>query len=455
MKKNLSVRLLFGAALVASLASCRSEDFLNSHEEAPPSKFRVFTAQKDETINYGKGFKTLLEHYDDIHKVQHTAEAVRNALKNSLETTGEYVEMNIRSQDFKTKTNERYTLFPLIKNQQVDGIIIAVLKENETQVEFLKMYPEAENYSEMLKLFREVYLKNTLPQRLAAKANGSCSSDGTPCDTGEVIITMPGAGGGYTGGTWNGDTLPAGGCLPYDNCLNPEGGGSSGSGETTPTNNNAPENPCEKTKNLMQKQEVKDVVNDLRNHLNSGTGGEKGWRLNKSGPPTQTTENGAHSVNFGDPSTMNGGYHNHTGTGVNMFSSTDISTLIEIVRYQNIGNAGNGYMGIVAPNDIHYIMYFNGSHSDLPIDSYNERDLEDWNTAQAYWKDNLRVFERTTYSTNDGKSLNSKGLEKIFFKTLKEMGLENKITLQKVDGNNVFTINLQSNGIPNELPCLY
>ncbi|CEJ71167.1 hypothetical protein BN1195_03511 [Chryseobacterium oranimense G311] len=231
MKKNLSVRLLFGAALVASLASCRSEDFLNSHEEAPPSKFRVFTAQKDETINYGKGFKTLLEHYDDIHKVQHTAQAVRNALKKSLETTGEYVEMNIRSQDFTTKTNEKFTLFPLIKNQQVDGIIIAVLKENETQVEFLKMYPEAENYSEMLKLFREAYLKNTLPQRLAAKANGSCSSDGTPCDTGEVIITMPGSGGGYTGGTWNGDTLPAGGCLPYDNCLNPEGGGGEGGGQ--------------------------------------------------------------------------------------------------------------------------------------------------------------------------------------------------------------------------------
>ncbi|UWX60622.1 hypothetical protein N0B40_19820 [Chryseobacterium oranimense] len=231
MKKNLSVRLLFGAALVASLVSCRSEDFLNSHEEAPPSKFRVFTAKDKEAINYGRGFKTLLEHYDDIHKVQHTAQAVRNALKNSLETTDEYVEMSIRSQDFTTKTNEKFTLFPLIKNQQVNGIIIAVLKNNETQVEFLKMYPEAENYSEMLKLFREAYLKNTLPQRLTAKANGDCSSDGTPCDTGEVIITMPGAGGGYTGGTWNGDTLPTGGCLPYENCLNHEGGGGEGGGQ--------------------------------------------------------------------------------------------------------------------------------------------------------------------------------------------------------------------------------
>ncbi|WP_291876207.1 hypothetical protein [Chryseobacterium sp.] len=61
MKKNLSIRLLLNAAVFLSLICCRSEDLLNSSEEQQPSKFRVFTAQGEETVNYAKGFKTLLE----------------------------------------------------------------------------------------------------------------------------------------------------------------------------------------------------------------------------------------------------------------------------------------------------------------------------------------------------------------------------------------------------------
>jgi len=401
MKKNLSVRLLFGAALVASLASCRSEDFLNSHEEAPPSKFRVFTAQKDETINYGKGFKTLLEHYDDIHKVQHTAQAVRNALKNSLETTGEYVEMNIRSQDFTTKTNEKFTLFPLIKNQQVDGIIIAVLKENETQVEFLKMYPEAENYSEMLKLFREAYLKNTLPQRLAAKANGSCSSDGTPCDTGEVIITMPGSGGGYTGGTWNGDTLPAGGCLPYDNCLNPEGGGGSGGGETNPTNNSAPVNPCDKLKTQNLSADYKAKIEELDKPSVFSLKKETGFLESKSGVFTQLQPAASTSSSDGMtvPVTSNtkGYIHTHLNdydTGkfndeglplinqpIRMFSPADVNTLMIMAGFVTDGDYSQLY-GTMVSSYGNYTIMFTGTASDIKT-GY---DTEQWRTYYSDYK---------------------------------------------------------------------
>lgn len=445
MKKNLSVRLLFGAALVASLVSCRSEDFLNSHEEAPPSKFRVFTAQKDETINYGKGFKTLLEHYDDIHKVQHTAQAVRNALKNSLKTTGEYVEMNIRSQDFTTKTNEKFTLFPLIKNQQVDGIIIAVLKENETQVEFLKMYPEAENYSEMLKLFREAYLKNTLPQRLAAKANGSCSSDGTPCDTGEVIITMPGAGGGYTGGTWNGDTLPAGGCLPYDNCLNPEGGGGSGGGETTPTNNNAPENPCEKTKGIVNNLKSKPAVDDLK--TKSTQGGESGYKFKADGTPSNLIIGDAHSVDLGDKTGYQGGYHNHTPTGIPMLSPPDIDQLLGFARAQptsDPANVNNAYLGMVAPNGMHYVIWFNGTYQDA-LTNFSQEQLDEYID---------RYQTRYGVYKPDSGSMSNEAIEKFFLKTLKDMGLDGKVNLQRIENDGTIkTVTKNNDGTTTAVPC--
>ncbi len=445
MKKNLSVRLLFGAALVASLVSCRSEDFLNSHEEAPPSKFRVFTAQKDETVNYGKGFKTLLEHYDDIHKVQHTAQAVRNALKNSLKTTGEYVEMNIRSQDFTTKTNEKFTLFPLIKNQQVDGIIIAVLKENETQVEFLKMYPEAENYSEMLKLFREAYLKNTLPQRLAAKANGSCSSDGTPCDTGEVIITMPGAGGGYTGGTWNGDTLPVGGCLPYDNCLNPEGGGGSGGGETTPTNNNPPENPCEKTKSIVDNLKSKPAIDDMKSQsglpASDPNSGEIGYKFKEDGTPSPKIVGGKHNVNFGDKTGYAGGYHNHTTEGIPMLSPPDIEQLLQFALAQgNYGNPSDAFMGMVAPNGMYYVATFSGSYNDALI-SFSQQDLNNFTDNMAIRKS---IYNPST----------AEGFEKLFFSILNDMSLNGKINLQRIENDGTIkTVTKNNDGTTTAVPC--
>ncbi|SHE49229.1 hypothetical protein [Chryseobacterium sp. OV279] len=457
MTKKLTISVVLAFLVAISLHSCRSEDLLNTSEEQQPSKFRVFTAQEKETINYAKGFKTLLERYDEINNVQHTAKALKKALKNSSEMADEYVELNIRSQDFTTKTNEKFTLFPLIKNGKVDGIIIAILKENDTQVEFLKMYPEVENYDKMLGLFKEAFLKNTLQQRIAAKGNGNCSSDGSPCDTGEVVITMPGTGGGIPGGIWNGGP-PPGGCQPYDNCLNPDGGGGSGGGEGNGPENGptTPANPCEQTKGMLQDQKVQNIVNDLKGHMNSGAGGEKGWRLNKIGAPTQTTQNSKHSVNFGNPSTMNGGYHNHTGTKIDIFSATDISALIDIARYQNIGDAENGFMGLVAPNGIHYVIHFNGSHSELPVTGSLDNNIDEWNYFQI--REQWDILDNDTSGTycNVGENkLNSKGLEKIFFSTLKRMGLENKVVLQKINENNsVSTINLNSNGATDAVPCI-
>jgi len=64
-----------------------------------------------------------LEHYDEINNVQHTAKALRKAFKNSSEMADEYVEPNIHSQDFTTRANEKFMLFPLIKSRKVDGIL--------------------------------------------------------------------------------------------------------------------------------------------------------------------------------------------------------------------------------------------------------------------------------------------------------------------------------------------
>ncbi|KFF19267.1 hypothetical protein [Chryseobacterium sp. JM1] len=455
MKKNLSIRLFLNAAVVACLISCRSEDLLNSSEEQPPSKFRVFTAQEKETVNYAKGFKTLLERYDEINNVQHTAKALKKAFKNSSEMADEYVELNIRSQDFVTKTNEKFTLFPLMRNRKVDGIIIAMLKENDTQVEFLKMDTEAENYNTMLDMFKEAYLKNTLQQRIAAKANGNCSSDGSPCDTGEVVITMPGTGGTLPGGIWNGGP-PPGGCQPYDNCLNPEGPGGTGGGEGNGPGDgpNTAANPCEQTKKVITNATSKPAIDDLK--TKSTQGGEDGYKIKADGTPSNVIHGSAHSVKFGDKTGYAGGYHNHTPTGIPMLSPPDVDQLLGFARAQptSSDNTGDAFMGMVAPNGMHYVIWFNGTYQDA-LTNFSQEDLNAY--TKWYQRQEAELSDKeisgTAYIDGNGQ-INSAGVEKLFFNTLKKMGLEGKVILKRVESDGtISSINLNSNNQPIASPC--
>lgn len=443
MKKKLSIRLLFNAAVVLSLISCRSEDLLNSSEELPPTKFRVFTAQGKETINYAKGFKTLLEHYDEINNVQHTAKALRKALKNSSEMANEYVELNIHSQDFTTKGNEKFTLFPLIKNGKVDGIIIARLKENDTQVEFLKMYTEAENYSIILKMFKEAYLKNTLPQRIAAKGNGNCSSDGSPCDTGEVIITMPGAGGGYTGGVWNGDNLPPGGCKSYENCLNPEGPGGTGGGEGNgPTPNGPQLSPCEKIKDQTIDPAFKEKIKELDKNSVLSQKKESGFSESKSGgftklQPSASTEH-SDGMTIHVTSDTKGYIHTHLNdylTGdtndeglpiikepIRMFSPADVETLMTMAGFIKDGNYSEIY-GTMVSSYGNYTIKFTGTASDIKTGFGTEewktkyveyrKENGDWSFEKLFLnflKDKMNVQGVELYKIKDNGTVQNKSL---------------------------------------------
>ncbi|AZA77814.1 hypothetical protein EG347_09935 [Chryseobacterium sp. G0186] len=437
MKKNLIFRLLLLGMLSISLNSCRTDEMISSTEQTQKEKIAFFArfeqekslSKNAESNNYALPFGNSMLAYFDKYPDK----------KIELESKYGTVDLRVSSQDIggDEGDNRKLLFFPMLKGGKVTAVIAGVINAER---DYLYFDVHQNTHSDVF------YLINKFQEYYDTKAVSRNSNN--PIDVGEVIIrvikpvklTM------YDG--WAGNGGPGNGGHDMDGGPGDYGGGGTG------TPNQPATNPCEQTKKMIQDSKVQDIVKDLKDHLNSGTGGEKGWRDNKTGNPTPTTQNSAHSVNFGDPSTMNGGYHNHTGTGVNIFSSTDISTLIEIARYQSLGNAGNGYMGLVAPGGIHYVIQFNGNHSGMPVNPFTAIERDGWNTAQAYWKDNLRIFQKAIYATADGKSLNSKGLEKIFFDTLKEMNLENKIILLKVDANGkVSTINLQSNGVPIEVPC--
>ena len=199
----------------------------------------------------------------------------------------------------------------------------------------------------------------------------------------------------------------------------------------------------------------KETVNDLKEHITSGAGGERGWKFNKTGLPTATTENSDHRVNFGDPSLIDGGYHNHTTFGAKTFSATDIKTLINIARYNGVGDPSNAFMGVIIPGGMHYVIRFDGSQGDLPplivfpngeIDSFSKKQINDWNKEQ--WRDYQDLILKPNMTMNEK-------IEKIFFDTITKMGLGNKMILQKIDdaNNKVYTIHKNPNGTTTSVPC--
>ncbi|MDQ0780206.1 hypothetical protein [Chryseobacterium sp. W4I1] len=447
MRKNFIFRFLPLIAMAVSLQSCRTnEDYLSGNEKPSYSnKFQVFSVANKESVNYAQGFRTLLENYDQINGTGYSRAALLK--KGSFnKNESEYVEFNLHSQEMLLDDGERWVIYPIIKSNQVDGLMAGILRNEETEVEFRKLDSGHAYYDEVYKIFSIAYTKNKLKHGLNSK-NGCGFEEDDACGIPDIIISPPPKPRPTGGG-------PKGGCTGYNNCFDPSVGSGGGGGSNTPTPE-APQNPCEKTKALLENQEVNDVVADLKNHMASGIGGEKGWKLNKNGPPTQTTENGPHSVVIGDPSLLNGAYHNHTGTKVDIFSATDVDTLLEIARYQNIGNTGNAFSGMVAPNGIHYVIHFNGRHSDLPASgAFSEVDLEVLKISQ--YRNQIKLLSDTSgiYCNSQTGKLNSKGLEKLFMNTLKAMGLENKIILQRIDDDGIKTIKQNIDGTLNPVPCI-
>ncbi|MDM1554156.1 MULTISPECIES: hypothetical protein [Chryseobacterium] len=159
-------------------------------------------------------------------------------------------------------------MFPLIRNHQVLGIIIAVLKNEDTYVEYLKMSPEAENYDTILELFRAQYIKSTLQNKnnTSKGSGGPCGFEGAPpCDIDTIIIIVPGGGSGGGGLPPGGGGGPSGGCGPYEDCIHKPDDGGGGGGETTPTNPN--QDIINELKDYPCAQDLVKQLPDLKNDI--------------------------------------------------------------------------------------------------------------------------------------------------------------------------------------------
>ncbi|WP_294234713.1 hypothetical protein [uncultured Chryseobacterium sp.] len=242
----------------------------------------------------------------------------------------------------------------------------------------------------------------------------------------------------YSSPGWEDD---GGGGYDYD------GGG--GNGNTDP-NNSENQDPCEKTKGRLNNPKMQPGLQELKNQSTipktDPNYGEKGIKFKADGTPSATINGSAHSVNFGDKTGYQGGYHNHTEAGIPMLSPPDIDQLLQFALAQGNGSSiavGNAYVGMIAPNGMHYIIQFNGIYQDALITFTDE-------TLQPF-KDRYQ----TRYGMiSSGGTVGNEAIERFFFKTVKDMGLEGKINLQRVESDGTIkTIVKNTDGSTTAIPC--
>lgn len=449
--KKIIIRTASVALFAVSLQSCRTnEDYLSSGDEAYYSnKFQVFTQPNENgIINYPDGFAFLLKEYDKLYKTDFTGlkslENEGNAKRNSI--SERHIDFDVHSQPIKSD-DKVWVYFPVVENGKVVDIAIGVLQDEETYVQFGILNQKDEYNQLVLKEFREAYLRKSISVFSRGKEDPPpCGTSGNPCDTGKVIITSPrvpklpnfdiGVYPGEGGGGGDG----GGGCETFNNCGGPPRGG----GGVPPK----PKDPCEKTKNLINNSKTKPAIDALKNKTTAD--GENGYKIKADGTPSDMIPGGDHSVDFGDKTGYQGGYHNHT-SGIPMFSPKDIDQLLQFALAQgNYGVSSNAYLGMVAPNGVHYVITFNGSYNDALV-TFTEQQLDNLKT---FYRDINELLATNSLYSNDLYNLNNKGLEKLFFEIIKEMKLDNKVNLQRVEKNETIqNIKLDGSNQPIELPC--
>ncbi|MCY0977137.1 hypothetical protein PGH12_01535 [Chryseobacterium wangxinyae] len=228
--------------------------------------------------------------------------------------------------------------------------------------------------------------------------------------------------------------------------------GIDGCGTGVPTQPNLPvrKSPCQKTKEIIENPAVQEKLDSLKDK--SLIGGEMGFKTKKDGTTSDIIDGGAHEVDLGDRTGWQGGYHNHTVTGIPIHSPPDIDNgLLKFARSQPAGEHNDAYFGMIVKKVCstctggfkmyHYVIRFNGSYSDATT-SFSQNELD---------------IHKKTYQTRAGlynSSSSNEGLEKLLFKSIKDMGLEGKIILQRIEDNGAVTIITQnSDKTINAVPC--
>lgn len=224
--------------------------------------------------------------------------------------------------------------------------------------------------------------------------------------------------------------------------------------------------PCEKTRALLEDPDVTEKVGTLKEQSKIEEGqpgfGEKAFEIRNDGTSSDIIIGDEHQVKIGSTVGNQGVYHNHTPDGIKMPSPPDIIKMLHYALAQPNGNIGNGFLGM-AGSEIcstcpggyryhNYIIRFSGTLQELG--KFVNQTAWDYDALNKDFEDKEWEMRDNLLYTNEYGKLNSNGLQKLFFDTLKNMGIEGKINLQKVeDSGLVQNIVLDNTGNPSPIPC--
>lgn len=385
------------------LSSCRTEELLHEvgQKEELSKKFIPFTKKhENDVIDYGEGFKSLALRYDSIHKTNMTGRADIAKLEEELQTNNKmsfsksnevaYIDFNVRSQLMEEENGDKWMVFPRVKGKEVVDLVMAILSEEETLLNYYTINKESELYKENISKFEEVYQKK---QQKSWNVKGSSYTTFSMVERGiepvDIIIRKP------IKPIFVGIIIPIlppnlgediGRCPAYEMCVDPGrevGGGGGGGNSSNNDNKDKNKNPCAEMKAKNRSPLYQQKVNELNKHSVLRDRREHGYVEDRNGnfielKPGKSTAN---SDSMTMPMEGIRGYvHTHQDeyeTGkenddgepeirkpIKMFSPRDVGAVMDIASLRTDGDYADIYGTMIASNGV-YTIRFTGTKNDI------------------------------------------------------------------------------------------
>lgn len=263
--------------------SCVSEEDILQTEKIEQEKkaFAIFSQSSNiqgksnkSAIDYANGFSILMQRYDSIHNTNisglvnttNIVEHKKNSLQNVIVESKEfYIENRLHSQTIFEENGDVWVMYPKIKNNSVEDLLIVSYTDNGTNVFFRYVKKNSELYVNNIKLFQEKFDKQ-INRIISNKSNSDlCGYGDDVCELDDVIIIGGGgSSGGCVGCESNPPLNPGGGCEPFVECIAPPDNGGGGPPSTNIYSENDPPPSCKsfdfkKVNNTFQEAGVKNI----------------------------------------------------------------------------------------------------------------------------------------------------------------------------------------------------
>lgn len=440
MTKKMISWLSFMAVFLFLLHSCVHDEIYSSSDPAS-AEYHSKSLWKEDEKYIKNVMKIYSEHEDNIKKFSGTPDW------DYAMSMGKY--------------DESFMVVPIIENGKVVNTLACARFDK-------KVYFRYENSETNKAFFQNIIYGKYTRYKTDANNTKTNTQKGIVCITKTISMWYPdNESNPNAGGHW--ETNYYTNCYNYLDYSSPgwednggggyDYGGGGGSGNNDPNNPNN-QTPCEKTKNILNNPELQSAITKMKNQaalpVSAQNYGEIGYKFKADGTSSGMISGGKNEVELGPEAGYQGGYHNHPLMGIKMLSPDDIVKLLNFAMAQPNGSIADAFMGMIGTGadgtEYHYLIQYTGNMQELQQYLYSDN----WNLDQLkndFAKMEDELLGNSLYISYSTGKLNNQGLEKLFFGTLKNMGLENKVNLQRIETNVIKNVTLNSNGTTTANSC--